>query len=82
MFKNIRNQILSVRAKTNQKDEEVYNLIKEFQIMMSNSIDFVLSKISVENQYSKLEQIEDELAHIKFIINMKFMDLRKKGDEI
>lgn len=81
-FKNIRNQIISVRAKTNQKDEEVYNLIKEFQIMMSNSIDFVLSKISVENQYSKLEQIEDELAHIKFIIDMKFMDLRIKGDEI
>ncbi|RDY22451.1 hypothetical protein CHF27_013380 [Romboutsia maritimum] len=80
-FKNIKNQIISVRAKTNQKDEDIYNLVKEFQIMMSNSIDFVLSKINVENQYSKFTQIEDELAHIKFIVDMKLMHLRIEGDE-
>lgn len=76
-FEKIRNQVISVRAKTNSENEEVYNLIREFQIMVSNSIDFILSKINVENQLSKLEQIEDEIARIKFIVYMKLFQLNK-----
>ena len=51
--------------------------------MISNTIDFVLSKINVENQYSKFEQILDELSHIRFIIDMKYLQsIKTKGNEI
>lgn len=76
-FEKIRNQVLSVRAKINNENKEIYELVKEFQTMISNTIDCILSSVNVEYQFSKLEQIEEELAHIMFIIHKKLFQLNK-----